>query len=138
MTLLSTIYWPLYSNTEWKMWVWAMLKPEKILSRNVSHKKNAHILTYMYTYIHTFINIYYIYTDIYIYIYGHFFRDLHYGIEFFPVSAWLTLTFFTQCYCTKVYILLKEVSTKFYKHFRLSLYTARSVVKEKIVTYITG
>ena len=74
----------------------------------------------------------------YIYIWAFFFRDLHYGIEFFPVSAWLTLTFFTQCYCTKVYILLKEVSTKFYKHFRLSLYTARSVVKEKIVTYITG
>ena len=71
-------------------------------------------------------------------IYGHFFCDLHYGILFFHVSAWLTLTFFTQCYCTKVYIQLKEWSTIFYKHFRLSLYTVRSVVREKSVTYITG
>ena len=32
-----------------------------------------------------------------IYIYGHFFFcDLHYGIHFFHVSAWLTLTFLTQ------------------------------------------
>ena len=39
--------------------------------------------------------------------------------------------------CRNLTILLKEVSTKFYKHFRLSLYTVRSVVREKSVTYIT-